>query len=191
MLLPLQFASFLLAGSLLFVVAHRWRGQRALGAVIARKAAGVGQRWLGAGAVLVVMAIVSLQAPPELEPTALTALTLALLLQVVRPSFGTRLCAEHGVQSGWFWQRYEQLEEWRLSGEHLRFKVRGEWQAVELPPVEHARLREKLSRLIGDRESRFTDRQQPQLLATRSPLAMPVQGVAAAPKTEVADGGID
>jgi hypothetical protein len=181
----------LLAGSLLFVVAHRLRAGAALGPVIAAVHAGAVERWGGAACVVAIGALVAAGAPTAPPAVAWIVLALALALQLLRPSFGDRVCAEGGVRSGWFWQRYEQLEEWRLSGEHLRFKVRGEWLAVDLPRAEHARVRARLLERAADRESRFHDRQEPQLLATRSPLAMPVQNAPAAPKADVADGGID
>lgn len=181
----------LLAGSLLFVIAHTLRGRAALGAVIAASRAGASERWLGAAFIAGVGAWGALGGPPELRLSVWLVVVPALVLQLARPSFGDRVCAEGGVRSGWFWQRYEQLEEWRLSGDHLRFKVRGEWLAVDLPRAEHARVRARLLERAADRESRFHDRQEPQLLATKSPLAMPVQNAPPAPKTDVADGGID
>jgi len=52
-------------------------------------------------------------------------------------------------------RRFEDLEEWRLTGDHLRWKLFGEWQACEVPSAESESLRTKLEQLIPDRESRF------------------------------------
>ncbi len=78
-----------------------------------------------------------------------------------------------------------------MTGDHLRFKERGEWTAVDLPRALQPAVRARLVRLIPERENRFHDRQEPQLLATRSPLAMPVKNEPPPPKAEVVDGGID
>ena len=52
--------------------------------------------------------------------------------------------AENGVRAGWFVRRFEELEEWRLTGDHLRWRLFGEWQACEVPPDQRADLRAKL-----------------------------------------------
>jgi hypothetical protein len=191
MLSLLHATTALLAFSVLFVLAHTLRARSTLGTPISVVRGGRRERWLGALALLAVAGIVGWAGPREVAVAALPALGLALVLQGLRPSFGDRVCTETGVRSGWFWRRHEQLEEWRLSGDHLRFRVRGDWLAVDLPRQHHAAMRERLARLIPDRESRFSDRQEPQLLATKSPLAMPLPAAAPAPKAEIADGGID
>jgi hypothetical protein len=60
-----------------------------------------------------------------------------------------------GVRVGFQARRYEELEEWRLIGDHLRWKLFGTWIASDLPKEQHATLRETLERLAPERESRF------------------------------------
>lgn len=79
---------------------------------------------------------------------------LALLAWITPSSFSQRV-GQHGVRRGFDVRRFEELEEWRLSGEHLRWKLDGEWTACRLPTEQHAALREKLVALVPSRESRF------------------------------------
>jgi hypothetical protein len=59
------------------------------------------------------------------------------------------------VQRGWHARRLEELEEWRLTGEHLRFRLFGEWTAVPLAPEHHAAMRARLVACCAERESPF------------------------------------
>ncbi|MBL8860602.1 MAG: hypothetical protein JNK02_01200 [Planctomycetes bacterium] len=81
----------------------------------------------------------------------------ALLLGFTTPSARTAILGVGGVQRGWHARRYESLEEWRLTGDHLRFRLFGEWTAVPCPPEFQADLRAKLTQLAPDRESPFQD----------------------------------
>ncbi len=74
----------------------------------------------------------------------------------LQPSPRDEVCGADGVQYGWRSRRFEDLEEWRLTGEHLRFRVAGTWLAVGVPSAEHAALRKSLEELCPDRESRFS-----------------------------------
>ena len=64
-------------------------------------------------------------------------------------------CGAAGVHSGCFSYAYEELEEWRLTGDHLRFRVGAVWRAVALPEPLHAEVRGLLENYAGERESRF------------------------------------
>jgi len=105
---------------------------------------------LAAAAVLVLLGREQVALAPTLGVLALSAVLLAL-----SPGFLDSACGEDGVRRGWHARRYEDLEEWRLIGDHLRWKLRGEWLASRLPAERQAELREKLAKLCPDRESRF------------------------------------
>ena len=66
------------------------------------------------------------------------------------------VCGGAGVQSGCFSYSYGDLEEWRLTGDHLRFRVGEVWRAVSLPQPLHAEVRGLLETHAGGRESRFS-----------------------------------
>lgn len=81
----------------------------------------------------------------------------ALLLVYTTPTARTAVLGEGGVQRGWHARRFEALEEWRLTGDHLRFRLFGEWTSVPCPPDHQAELRAKLVQLVPERESPFQD----------------------------------
>lgn len=81
----------------------------------------------------------------------------ALLLVFTTPGAHDAVLGEGGVQRGWHARRFESLEEWRLTGDHLRFRLFGEWTSVPCPPEHQFRLRSKLVQLVPDRESPFQD----------------------------------
>ncbi len=60
-----------------------------------------------------------------------------------------------GARIGWRSRRFEDFEEWRLTGDHARFRVAGQWYALELPVEDQSELRQQLVGLCPDRESRF------------------------------------
>lgn len=167
------------------------RGQAVLGRVLSRTRPPLGARLAGWLALALLAALVLVSGHKWLILSAFPALSMALLLQTVRPGFRDLTCGEAGVQVGWRYAGLDELAEWRLSGEHLRlrFEPQGEWSAVELPPAEHAAMRARLELRAPGRESRFTDRQQPIAHLERRPEIMPSK--APLPKADVADGGID
>lgn len=81
----------------------------------------------------------------------------ALLLVYTTPTSRTAILGEGGVQSGWHARRFEALDEWRLTGDHLRFRLFGEWTSVPCPSEHQGKLRAKLVELVPDRESPFQD----------------------------------
>ncbi len=81
----------------------------------------------------------------------------AILLVFTTPSSTTAVLGLGGVQRGWHARRFESLEEWRLTGDHLRFRLFGEWTSVPCPKDHQAGLRAKLEQLVPDRESAFQD----------------------------------
>jgi hypothetical protein len=88
---------------------------------------------------------------------ALLCLGSALLVAFTAPSASTAVLGSGGVQRGWHARRYAALEEWRLTGDHLRFRLHGEWTSVPCPPARQAEIRAKLTALVPERESPFQD----------------------------------
>ena len=97
--------------------------------------------------------LIALTADPF--PTAHSVLALygAFMLTWIAPGAADQGCGEEGVFRGWFGRRYEDLEEWRLTGDHLRFRLLGEWGAVEVPRDKAGHVRSILERLVPERES--------------------------------------
>jgi hypothetical protein len=87
------------------------------------------------------------------QPITITVLALSFVLIAVCPGFQDSVWGERGVQRGWYARRLDQLEAWRLIGEHLRWKLFDEWVATDVPVQEHATLRLELERLAPGRES--------------------------------------
>jgi hypothetical protein len=81
----------------------------------------------------------------------------ALLTAFSAPSADTAILGIGGVQRGWHARRFESLEEWRLTGDHLRFRLFGEWTSVPCPAERQAEIRAKLHEVAPDRESPFQD----------------------------------
>jgi len=106
-------------------------------------------------AVLTGLAIVAVRMPEFPTPQAVMTLVLGAILVAVLPDSGDRACGDRGVVSGWRTVEYSGIEEWRLTGEHLRIRIQGEWTAVDVPSEARQRLRSTLEKLVPERESRF------------------------------------
>ncbi len=87
----------------------------------------------------------------------LPAFGLALCVQLFRPDERLRVVGEEGLRWGWYARTLANLEEWRLTGDHLRFRLLGIWRAVDLPYTEHPAYRERLVARAADRESSFKE----------------------------------
>jgi hypothetical protein len=93
---------------------------------------------------------------PELPAVTCAALVvLGIAVAILSPGSGDAVCGEEGVQRGWHARRLGELEEWRLAGSHLRFRLFGEWTAVPLAPEHHAAMRARLVAACPERESPF------------------------------------
>jgi hypothetical protein len=86
---------------------------------------------------------------------ALAALMGAWALYMFSPSAHDAVLGERGVQRGWRARSFAELEEWRLTGEHLRWRLGEEWFASPAPRGWHAELRAQLESACAERESRF------------------------------------
>ncbi len=105
---------------------------------------------LGAFAVSVAV-IAGSQIGREAITIAMLALSIALIAGC--PGFQDSVWGDGGVQRGWYARRLENLEAWRLIGEHLRWKLFGEWVATDVPVSEHAALRLELEKRAPGREA--------------------------------------
>ncbi|MCE9593194.1 MAG: hypothetical protein K8S98_03275 [Planctomycetes bacterium] len=83
-------------------------------------------------------------------------LALGFYVLWLSPGFQDSKFGSSGVQRGWHARRFGELEEWRLTGDHLRWKLFGVWISSDLPKERHAAVREKLVALVPDRESPFS-----------------------------------
>ncbi len=79
----------------------------------------------------------------------------SLLVNYLRPREQDRVVGLSGVRVGWNSCRFSELEEWRLTGDHLRFKLFGQWTAVPLAVDKQEPVREQLMQVAADRESAF------------------------------------
>lgn len=150
---------FQLIVGLLAVAILRARNQRTLGRVIACEEPLRGLR--RGAATLALLAVFGgvIAAGPDRRVLFFAVLLLlpALGLVWLGHGFGDALLGEHGVRRGWRSRRFEELEQWRLSGQHLRFRLDGEWTAVPCPPQAQAHVRAELERLNAGAESPFRD----------------------------------
>ena len=150
-------ATTLLFGALIATVVVTTRARMQVGAVIAQDRSGTGLR-RGVFALLHIALAVWIAAAGVLPLLpALSCVAASMLLVLVTPGPNDSESGETGVSRGWYGRRYAELEEWRLSGVHLRFRLFGEWTSAPMPACEHTRLREKLLTECPDRESRFQD----------------------------------
>lgn len=139
------------------VVLALWlaRNARTVGSVQVRVRRRFGIRLALLGAYVACAASLLLLADglPTLELAFVLLLGFALL--ALSPGFQDSKFGTSGVQRGWHARRFAELEEWRLAGDHLRWKLFGVWVASDLPAERHAAAREKLVAVAADRESRF------------------------------------
>ncbi|MFT7487015.1 MAG: hypothetical protein ACI9F9_002873 [Candidatus Paceibacteria bacterium] len=62
-----------------------------------------------------------------------------------------------GARIGWRSRRFEDFEEWRLTGQHARFCLGGQWLALDVSGAQQASLRKQLEACCPERESAFKD----------------------------------
>ena len=95
----------------------------------------------------------------EAFPSGQAVMTLlgTMILTAFTPGRYDSAVGESGVFRGWYGRRYEELEEWRLTGDHLRFRLFGEWTAVEVPRERIGHVRRLLTELAPQAESPFRD----------------------------------
>ena len=90
---------------------------------------------------------------PVALATALLLMGLSLVFLV--PGLQDATLGETGLRRGLQVRAFGELEEWRLAGEHLRFRLFGEWTSVPCPAAVQERIRARLTELCPERESAF------------------------------------
>lgn len=112
--------------------------------------------WIGALALWVLAVDAADRAGPLLPLSLATVAGVSVVLSI-SPGPGDRDLGDAGVRSGWTAATYEELAEWRLVDQHLRFRLDGRlWDATPVDLVDLDELRERLERAAPGRESRFT-----------------------------------
>jgi hypothetical protein len=131
------------------------RAARRLGPVVAReRGARLGRAVIALVLAAATVAVVLLRAEVPLA-LCLAALALSAALLALAPVAHDSAIGESGVRRGWHVRTFAELEEWRLTGEHLRWRLFGEWCACALPLERHDELRAKLVAACPERESPF------------------------------------
>jgi len=140
--------------SFLLVQRVRERGRALVGEVI--ESSLPGGTWRTASTILLVLAggLAFGLSEHNLWPLV-PAFLVGLLVNLLRPNEGDRVTGTEGVRAGWNTRRYEELEEWRLTGDHLRFKLFGQWTAVPLALDKQAPIHARLLECVPERESEF------------------------------------
>lgn len=147
----LLFAAVLLASGVVLSLVARRRAARVLGApVVADRVVRSPLRLVPIAAAMVVVFLAGA------EPLPLVVVVLSAALCYALPDHRVRALGRDGVQRGWRAVRFEHVEEWRLTGDHLRVRMAGEWEAVPAPASDHAALRTVLDERAAGRESPFT-----------------------------------
>lgn len=114
------------------------------------------RRWaLTVPLLAIAVLVVVTQALPVVP--ALGALAVALLVWWRLPSPKDATLGQNGVGRGFEGRAWSELEEWRLTGEHLRFRLHGEWTSAPCPVDDQPRVRAWLVQACPERESRFQD----------------------------------
>lgn len=150
---------FELIVGVLAVATIRARNRRTVGSVLAEELPGRARRTWGTSALLLSIPAAILWAGADARVLAFAGLLLVPSLALVwfGTGFQDAILGDLGVQRGWHALRFEELEEWRLAGDHLRFRLHGEWTSVPCPPGRQPALRSALERLNPARESPFRD----------------------------------
>jgi hypothetical protein len=148
---------YLIVPALVAVMAAEGRARAVTGPAIAAERPGlVLRRVLVAGTQAALLAVLLLRGDLPQDLVA-ECLMLGILLAWITPGSQDAVLGELGVRRGWSARRYEDLEEWRLTGEHLRFRLAGEWTSVPCPPPQQPRVRGMLVESNAAAESRFPE----------------------------------
>jgi hypothetical protein len=148
---------YLIVPALIAVMAAERRARATTGPPIAVERPGlVLRRVLVAGSQAALLAVLLLRADLPQDAVA-ENLMLGVLLAWITPGSQDAVLGELGVRRGWSARRFDELREWRLTGEHLRFRLAGEWTSVPCPPAQQPRVRGLLLESNAAAESRFPD----------------------------------
>jgi hypothetical protein len=151
-----------LAGGLLASFYVRDRGRRVVGEPLHEVGTSLRAR-IGWTLVLAVLGVVvssgyPAEPAPGLPSVSDLWVTLVLtgLLVWKLPHATEAVCGRHGVRFGWSVSAYEDVEAWRLTGDHLRCLLKGRWLAMAVPPARHGELRGHLQREAKRAQSEFS-----------------------------------
>ncbi len=147
--------ALLLALALVSAVRVR-AGQRAvLGRILLAQRSRGKLRWAAwiVLALVTVLAVSYRETFAGVQDLAFAGLGAAALLVWLQPSPRDSALGEDGVQRGWHARSFRDLEEWRLTGDHLRWRLFGQWISTDVPAAMHPQVREKLLAICPDKES--------------------------------------
>ena len=153
--MALRTLSLVLGGALLLLLAWRARLAATLGTRRLVVRAPRRLRWTYLFATALTAAWLLAANPGVPTVPALTVLVLGAALVACAPGAEDSLLGSHGAQHGWHARRFADLDEWRLTGDHLRWRLVDEWVAVHAPAELHDELRGQLTAANAERASRF------------------------------------
>jgi hypothetical protein len=152
----LLFTSLPLVAGLMGVLALRAQSAERLGATLHHAPDGrTARRRSPARVGLALLAVVAVVTPGVSTLFALWVLAGAAALLLLSPSASDTVVGSRGVRAGFLAYPMERLDEWRLTGEHLRWRIGERWYACALPMEHHEETRAYLQALAPERESRF------------------------------------
>ena len=140
--------------SFALTIRSRQRGALVVGRVIESSRTGVLWRNLSTALLVIIAGCALVWSEANLVPF-LPMMAVGLLINVLRPREFDRVTGTEGVRAGWNARRYEELEEWRITGDHLRFKLFDQWTAVPLSVDAQAPIHARLLECAPERESSF------------------------------------
>lgn len=142
---------------LVVVMANHAKERAVVGEVLTERRDWGALRFAGLGALAVALLVAWFGREHAPLVWTLPLIGVCAAVQVYRPDFSDQICGSDGVRYGWYLRRLDDLEEWRLTGDHLRFRLFGIWRAVPLPAERHESMRAVLEARAAGRESRFAD----------------------------------
>lgn len=145
----------LVQGIVLFVVWFQSRNaQTAVGSIVHEVRAERTHR-LALAIVVLAITVVTAVAVSRVAALILVGGLDALLLCWIAMESKDEVVGSNGARQGWNASKYSEVESWRLIGEHLRWKRRGQWFAAALPTAHHGAMREVLEAQAPGREDGF------------------------------------
>jgi len=141
--------------SLALTFRARQRGALLVGEVIESTTTGTLWRNLSSLLLVIIAACAMTWSEANLVLPFLPLVVVGLLVNLLRPREFDRVTGTEGVRAGWNSRRYEELEEWRITGDHLRFKLFGQWTATPLAVDAQAPIQARLRECAPERESAF------------------------------------
>ena len=104
-------------------------------------------------ALLTLLAVLYRETIAGVQGLVFASLGVSAVLVWLQPSPRDSGLGEDGVQRGWHARAFRDLEEWRLTGDHLRWRLFGQWISTDVPSQMHSQVRTKLMAVCPDKES--------------------------------------